>query len=210
MATPSSLDQDRITPSVFTGGGRTDTIRENAMTDRMPAEAGSCSAREKCTNQATTCALVLGALLAAACGAKQRREAREVGAPAASSVVPSAELAAITGPQAASSAPTPTPVVRAYPEEAIARARAHNGNKSCMGLVYKKGCAELRTGTVTLSVLLDPAGHVIGVDVLKNTIVKDPELVAQCLKKHVPDWTFDPPRDASPSFELEISLSDKC
>ena len=108
-------------------------------------------------------------------------------------------------PSASAHAPTPP-----YPEAAIERARREFSAQSCQKLVYKRGCAETRTGRVRVRFTLDREGKVSKLEIVKNEIKREPEVVAACLKKVLPLWKFDPPEAAEPSFELELIFGDKC
>ena len=79
-----------------------------------------------------------------------------------------------------------------------------------MELVYKRGCAEVRTGHVRVRLTLGSQGNVENVEILANEIGRDPEVVAACLKKKLPLWKFEPPDGAVPVVELELTFSDKC
>ncbi|MFO0565795.1 MAG: hypothetical protein U0263_09040 [Polyangiaceae bacterium] len=118
----------------------------------------------------------------------------------------SAPAPAASGAPPSSAATTPP----RYPESAIETAQRENRGKSCQELIYKRGCAETRTGRVLLKVTLDDAGKVAKAEVLKNGISRDPDVVAKCLLEKVPQWKFEAPGAAEPSFEMELSFGDKC
>jgi hypothetical protein len=118
------------------------------------------------------------------------------------SVEPPASAAPIASAEPAGPVP--------YPEESIDRARAANVKLSCQELVYKRGCAEIRTGHVVARVTLKADGAVDHVEIVQNEIRRDPKVVAKCVSEKLPKWTFDPPGAASPSFDLKLIFSDKC
>jgi len=127
----------------------------------------------------------------------------EVPSPAPSAAVP-APSAALVASESPPAAPVP------YPEAAIERARRDNSARACQKLVYKKGCAETRTGRVRVRFTLDAEGKVTKAEIVENGIRREPEVVADCLKKELPAWKLDPPGAAEPSFEMELSFADKC
>jgi hypothetical protein len=131
-------------------------------------------------------------------------------APATSAVlVPSAPPA---GPVPAVDTAASTPPARPgpYPPEAIERARRAHAGKACQELVYKKGCAETRTGRVRVRLALGGDGKVEGVEIVDNGVERDPAVVEKCLKAKLTEWTFDPPDGAAPTVELELVFADKC
>jgi len=134
----------------------------------------------------------------------------ESSAPSAESKPSKAELAvpppSATGESAAAAPTGPLP----YPETSIAKARDDNRQLSCQELVYKRGCAEVRTGHVRVRISLGPKGQVERVEILENGIRRDPETVATCLTKKLPSWSFAAPDGVSPSFEMDFGFSDKC
>lgn len=97
-----------------------------------------------------------------------------------------------------------------YPEDAISRARSTNGKLSCAHLIYKRGCAEKRTGHVDLELTLDGDGKVTAVRVLDNKIHNEPEVIEKCLKDSMPQWVFDPPGNAKTTFAMTMFFGDKC
>jgi len=129
-------------------------------------------------------------------------------APAASA--PAA--AASDAPPAASSASAPPPVasVPPYPDAWRDEAESENGKLSCRELVYKRGCAEMRTGTVTVEVTLTAEGKVARVESIENTIHHEPEVVWKCLRAKLPRWKFRPPVGVSPTLQVRLMFADKC
>ncbi len=109
---------------------------------------------------------------------------------------------------ASSSAPASAPAV--YPQAWVFEAMHKNGNNSCQQLVYKKGCAVLRTGKIFLHVTLDDAGKVETLTVTKNAIRRDPKLVEKCARESVKKWQFHPPEGVSNEVDFALILSDKC
>jgi hypothetical protein len=101
-------------------------------------------------------------------------------------------------------------VLAPYPRALADKALVANADASCRELVYKRGCSEVRTGAVDLAVNLGPDGRVVSVEVLKNGIGRDPDVVAKCLKKKVQTWTFDAPAGFAPRALVTVVLSDKC
>lgn len=97
-----------------------------------------------------------------------------------------------------------------YPEASIVKALSVNDDRSCRKLVYKNGCAQLRTGTIKLLVVLGPDGRVERFDVLENAIRRDAPFVEACVRENLPKWTFDPPGEDSGRFEMTLIFSDKC
>ncbi len=98
----------------------------------------------------------------------------------------------------------------AYPEAWIMKARSDHHRLSCQELVYKRGCAEIRRGRVTLHVTLDEAGSVRRAAVTKNDVGRDPKLVEKCLLKAIKKWTFTPPDSVSPELDVQFIFADKC
>jgi hypothetical protein len=114
---------------------------------------------------------------------------------------------------APASPPASAPIIAAaptrYPEAAIEEAQRSNRH-ACLRLVYKRGCSELRTGSITAHVTLDPAGKPARVEITGNTVKRDPKLVADCVEKDLATWTFAPPGDAPPEFDMTLIFSDAC
>jgi hypothetical protein len=81
-----------------------------------------------------------------------------------------------TAAPAATSAIPPPP----YPEAWIRQAEAANRALQCRELVYERGCAETRTGSVTVLVTLAADGNVTGVAAVENTIGREPEFADKC------------------------------
>lgn len=127
-------------------------------------------------------------------------EERPIEAPATSAIV------AMPAPSATVASGPPL----AYPEQWIMRARGENSSRSCLELVYKNGCSQTRTGTVTFEVTIDDRGSVLKFTEVDNRIRNDKALVSQCLKKQLPNWTFHPPEGHEKTFRVTVALSDKC
>lgn len=125
---------------------------------------------------------------------------------ASSSVSPPSPPAA---PTAIASAPRVTPPPP-YPEEWISEAKLVNQKLNCAGLVYKRGCHELRHGSVTVEITLASGGEVTGVELIENTVSPDPEVVWGCAKQNLPKWQIHAPEGVSPIFRLTLRLADKC
>jgi hypothetical protein len=111
-----------------------------------------------------------------------------------------------SAPPRVASAPAGLPP---YPDAAIERARKSN-EYGCGRLVYKRGCAETRTGTIEVEAILAEDGKVASVAVVKNGVSRDPKLVADCVTKAVSKWNFDPPKGVSPKVTLDFRFGDKC
>jgi hypothetical protein len=120
---------------------------------------------------------------------------------------PSAPLSVVTPSEPAPTAPD---VERPpYPEDPIHRAQA-SVLKTCANLVYKNGCSELRTGTVSVRVSLHEDGSVLSAHTSGNTVTTDPATMENCILDAVEKFTFDAPGASSPSFTIKFTLSDKC
>ncbi|NUP04754.1 MAG: energy transducer TonB [Polyangiaceae bacterium] len=98
-----------------------------------------------------------------------------------------------------------------YPTDAVDRAVAANDDKlGCDHLIYKRGCAEKRTGTVKVKVTLAADGTVASFEVVENAISFEPKVVERCIRERLPKWKFEPPSGTSPTFEMTWRFSDKC
>jgi hypothetical protein len=117
-----------------------------------------------------------------------------------------------TRPSAEPSAPIATgPVfLPPYPNDWIALAKGENRHLSCQDLIYKRGCAEIRTGVMVMELDLDPEGRVVHVDLIRNGIRHDAEVVYRCVQQKLPMWKFHKPDGVSPTFQLELIFADKC
>ena len=131
-------------------------------------------------------------------------------APAASAVVVPSAPPADPAPAVDAAAAAPPAAPAPYPAEAIERARRAHSGKACQELVYKKGCAETRTGRVKVRLGLGSGGKVESVEIVENGVKRDPDVVEKCLKTKLPEWAFDPPDGAVPSVELDLVFADKC
>lgn len=167
----------------------------------LVAALGAIALNGACDGSGRTASAPPGAVPRASAPASGATSASVPAAPAASN------LDAATAPSAEPAVPPPP---SPYPAAAIDRARADNSANACTELVYKRGCSEVRTGHVHVRLTLGPQGNVEQVEILKNEIRRDPEVVAGCLKKKLPKWKFDPPDGATPIVELDLVFADKC
>jgi hypothetical protein len=155
-------------------------------------------------------ALALVVVTIVACGGPRAKDERPVVATADAAVTAAAPPDAAPPPPP-DAAPPDTPAGPVpYPAAWIDDARSANAKHSCQNLVYKRGCAEVRTGRVELGVTLDDAGHVTGAHVVSNTILTDPKLVEKCLLRELHVWTFHPPDGVAHDLVVTVILSDMC
>jgi hypothetical protein len=97
----------------------------------------------------------------------------------------------------------------------VDQARTRNAPRTrepgCTRLVYKRGCAETRTGSVSVRVTIEPGtGRVRGVTITGHTIQTDPEPMLRCVSDGLARWTFTPSPGAPTSFEMTFRYSTKC
>lgn len=153
----------------------------------------------------------LGLATLAACDSSGRGASVPTEAPPSPRAVevPSA-VAAEPAPVADATVAAPPAAPQAYPADAVERARRANSGRACQELVYKKGCAETRTGRVKVRLSLAATGKVETVEIVDNGVRRDPDVVEKCLKTKLPEWSFDPPDGAVPTVELELVFADKC
>jgi choloylglycine hydrolase len=97
-----------------------------------------------------------------------------------------------------------------YPERWIREAQAERRNASCYHLIYKRGCAEKRTGRLTVAITLDEEGRVRAAQTVGNTVGRDPALVERCVHQALRAWRFPPPAGYLPRFEMTLIFADKC
>ena len=95
-----------------------------------------------------------------------------------------------------------------YPEAKVLDARIAI-DRSCAGLVYKRGCRELRRGSIELGVTIDESGAQTKVDVLSNDVAPDGKLVLECTKNALATHRFEP-HPGGATFTLRFRLADKC
>lgn len=126
------------------------------------------------------------------------RRAREE--PAPRPAVPVASPHPPTGPT------TPPP----YPERWIEEARDAHRHLSCQELIYKRECAEVRTGTIEMAITVGADGRVANVEAVRNEIRNDPEVVEQCLRQKVLQWKFHAPESYAATFRILLRFSDMC
>jgi hypothetical protein len=126
-------------------------------------------------------------------------------APRVDAAAPSAVIVA------SPSDPAPAFDVAAWIEDARQENAPATREPGCSRLVYKRGCAEKRTGRVTVRVAVEPGtGRVQGVEIVRHTIETDPEPMLKCISAGLEKWTFTPSPAAPASFEMTFVYSDKC
>ena len=133
--------------------------------------------------------------------------------PVATSPTPSPSPAPTPTPTPTPPSPDPAPISvdagpALYPEAKILDARIAI-DRSCASLVYKRGCRELRRGSIELGVTIDDSGAQTKVDVLSNDVAPDGKLVLQCTQTALAKHRFEP-HPGGATFTVKFRLADKC
>ena len=123
----------------------------------------------------------------------------------------------LSGGSGGARAGSPAPAARPspYPEAWIEEGRKANAPRTrepgCLHLVYKRGCAEKRTGRVVVGITLDrTTGKVSATRIVSSSIRTDPKPMHRCITEGLGRWTFRPPGDHAATFELTLIYSDRC